>query len=400
MSGELQITCSTMVEGNEEWDWFQARTGYIPGEEPLCVTIMNQTRYRFTHDYCDIYQTISRDGGTTWSAPDPVPSLRRVETPDGYEVAPSDMWTQWHSHSGAIIASGVSFHFADGRHEHHLRHQVVYTVMDPKTESWGPMRTLELPERDHENLQMLAQSAGCSQRVDLPGGDVLLPLVYLPSTTLNKEADTFDYSDERILYNSIVARCGFDGQGLLTYKEHGTEHSITRDHSHRLAARRGVEPSGRGLCEPSLATFEGAFFLTLRSDHSAFVTKGEDGIHFEEVREWTFDDGEILGSYCTQQHWATIGGALYLLYNRPSGDNEHVFRHRAPIFIAQVDPDTLQVIRATERAAIPENSAAMGNFGICKVSENESWVTCGEGMRTGEREGDTNKVMLAKIVAG
>ena len=279
MSSELQITCSTMVEGNEEWDWLQARTGYIPGEKPFCVTIMNQTRNRFTHDYCDIYQTISRDGGTTWSDPDPVPSLRRAETPDGYEVAPSDMWTQWHSRSAMVMASGVSFHFAGGRHEHHLRHQVVYTVMDPKTESWGPMLALELPERDHENLTMLAQSAGCSQRVDLPDGDVLLPLVYLPSSTLNKEADTFDYSDERVFYNSIVARCGFDGQSL-TYKEHGTQHTISREHSHRLAARRGVEPSGRGLYEPSLATFEGAFFLTLRSDHSAFVTKGEDGIHF------------------------------------------------------------------------------------------------------------------------
>ena len=139
--------------------------------------------------------------------------------------------------------------------------------------------------------------------------------------------------------------------------------------------------------------------MTLRSDHSAFVTRGDDGIHFDAVREWTFDDGEILDSYCTQQHWATIGSDLYLLYNRPCGDNDHVFRHRAPIFIAAVDPDTLQVIRATERVAIPENSAAMGNFGICQISENESWVTCGEGMRTGSRKGHTNKVMLAKIVA-
>jgi hypothetical protein len=297
-----------------------------------------------------------------------------------------------------VIAAGVSFHFAGGRREHHLKQQAAYAVMDPETERWGPLQALELPERDHDDLPMLAQSAGCSQRVDLPDGDVLLPLRYLPSATLDKEADTFDYGDDSVLYKSIVARCGFDGERLI-YTEHGSEHSITRDHSRRLAARRGVEFSARGLYEPSLTLFEGSFFLTLRSDHSAFVTRGRDGTHFEEVREWTFDDGETLGSYCTQQHWATIGGALYLLYNRPSGDNEHVFRHRAPIFIAQVDPDRLQVIRATERAAIPEDSAAMGNFGVCQVGESESWVTCGEGMRTGAREGDTNKVLLAKISA-
>ena len=395
---QLRISSSTMVQGNDEWDWFQARTAYVPGERPLGVTLMNQTRNRFTHDYCDIYRTVSRDGGQTWSEPDPVPSLRRVRTADGYEIAPSDLWTQWHAPSGMVIAAGVNFHFASGRHEHHLREQAVYAAMDPETEDWGPLRVLALPELDHEGLPILAPSAGCSQRVDLPDGDILLPLRYLPSADLNRDTDTFDYSDEKVLYKSIVARCGFDGQ-TLTYKGHGSEHSITRDHSRRLARRRGVEFSARGLAEPSLATFQGSYFLTLRADHSAFVTRGDDGIHFDEVREWTFDDGEILGSYCTQQHWATIGSHLYLLYNRPCGDNEHVFRHRAPIFIAEVDPERLQVIRATERVAIPENSAAMGNFGVCQICENESWVTCGEGMRTGAREGDTNRVMLARILA-
>ena len=281
-TGLMQITCSTIAEVNDQWDWFQARSAYIPGESPVCVT-MNQTRHRFTHDYCDVYQSISRDDGTTWSAPAAVASLRRVETADGYAVAGSDFWTQWHARSGMILSSGVSFYFAGGRHEHHLRHRVAYAVMDPQTETWGPLRELELPERDHASQPMLAQSAGCSQRVDLPDGDVLLPIVYMPSSDLDENEDTFDFSDERVLYNSIVARCGFDGQ-TLTYKEHGTEHSISRDHSRRLAARRGVEFSARGLCEPSLATFDGAFFLTMRSDHSAFVTKSVDGIHFEEVR--------------------------------------------------------------------------------------------------------------------
>jgi hypothetical protein len=398
VSGELEIACSTMVEGNQEWDWLQARTAYVPGEESFSVTLMNQTRRRFTHDYCDIYQTTSRDGGDSWSDPSPVPSLRRATTADGYEVAPSDLWTQWHPKSGMVIAAGVSFHFAAGQHEHHLRQQAAYAVMDPKVASWGPLQALELPELDHENLPMLAQSAGCSQRVDLIDGDVLLPLRYLASSNLDKEADTFDYGDESVVYKSIVARCSFDGRKLI-YKEHGSEHSITREHSRQLAARRGVEFSARGLYEPSLAAFDGSFFLTLRSDHSAFVTKGQDGIIFDDVREWSFDDGEVLGSYCTQQHWAVIGGTLYLLYNRPSGANDHVFRHRAPIFIGAVDPDSLHVVRATERVAVAENSAAMGNFGICQVSENESWVTVGEGMRTGARNGDTNKVILAKIVA-
>ena len=78
MSYQLLITCSTIAEGTEEWDWLQARTAYVAGEQPLCVTVMNKARNSFTHDYCDIFQTISRDGGMTWSEPDPIVSLRRA----------------------------------------------------------------------------------------------------------------------------------------------------------------------------------------------------------------------------------------------------------------------------------------------------------------------------------
>lgn len=62
----------------------------------------------------------------------------------------------------------------------------------------------------------------------------------------------------------------FDGE-TLTYEEHGPELNI---------------PQGRDLYEPSLTRFNRRYYLTLRADHSAYVTRGEDGIHFEPVREW------------------------------------------------------------------------------------------------------------------
>ena len=75
-------------------------------------------------------------------------------------------------------------------------------------------------------------------------------------------------------------------------------------------------------------------------------------------------------------------------------------RHRAPLFIAQVNPQTLQVIRATERILITENQATLGNSGICRISDTESWVTCGEGLlRLGKRKGELNKVLFVKITA-
>ena len=396
MSGELQISVSTMVEGTNEWDWMQARTAHVPGEGSLSVTIMNQTLNRFVHDYGDIYQTISRDHGGTWSAPAKVPSLQRAKTADGYEWAPSDMWNQWHPKSGMVVAAGVSFHFAEGRHEHQLRRQVAYAVMDPSTTGWGSLQALELPERDQQPV-----SAGTECRLQPARRSARRRCV------VTRELSSLRHSRRGCEYLRLLGRrASQQHRGALCLRRakadlQGTRHTTL--HNWRpfapAAERRGVEFSARGLAEPSLAAFDGAFFLTLRSDHSAFVTKGNDGINFDQVREWTFDDGEILGSYCTQQHWATIGGRLYLLYCRPTGRNDHIFRHRAPIFIAEVDPERLQVIRDTERAAIPENNAGMGNFGVCQISDTECWVTCGDGMRSGARKGDVNKVMLSKVVA-
>jgi hypothetical protein len=65
-----------------------------------------------------------------------------------------------------------------------------------------------------------------------------------------------------------------------------------------------------------------------------------------------------------------------------------------------VDPKTLRVMRATERILIPENHATLGNSGICRISDNESWVTCGEGLIwLGKRKVQLNKVLFVKITS-
>jgi len=67
------------------------------------------------------------------------------------------------------------------------------------------------------------------------------------------------------------------------------------------------------------------------------VTSGTDGLHFDPPKPWKFDDGADLGSYNTQAHWAQHGDKLYLVYTRKGAKNDHVFRHRAPLFMAEVD---------------------------------------------------------------
>ena len=162
----------------------------------------------------------------------------------------------------------------------------------------------------------------------------------------------------------------------------------------------------RGLGEPSLACFRGRFYLTLRNDKAGYVTSGTDGLRFDKPRKWTFDDGKELGSYNTQQHWVTHSEGLFLVYTRRGAKNDHVFRHRAPLFIAQVDPDRLCVLRKTERILVPERGARLGNFGVTNVSDRETWVTVPEWMQTwgpnyvmpvNNKYGADNSVYIARI---
>jgi hypothetical protein len=135
----------------------------------------------------------------------------------------------------------------------------------------------------------------------------------------------------------------------------------------------------------------------MRADHSAFVARGKDGLTYEPFTEWTYDDGQVLGSYNTQQHWVAHHDALYLVYTRRGANNDHVMRHRAPLFIAQVDPEKLHILRRTERVLIPESDADLGaGFGVLDVNPQETWVVSSEIPSRGTRA--YNRVLLAKII--
>lgn len=365
----LNVEISTIVEGDAMWDWTQARTAFVPTDEPYCLTTMSRTAKVGAHGYHDVYQSISRDEGKTWTEPSVIPSLKRARQEDGYEVVAGDLWPSWHEASQTILITGKTFNFADGTKENYLREKVSYAVIDPESFECGPLRTVVMPERDHAGKPIIAPNAGCHQRVDLSSGQILLPIRY-------------QQSEKKRIYTTIVARCNFDGK-TLSYVEHGSEHSI---------------PTGRGLYEPSVTQFGNEFFLTMRADDGAYVTKSTDGINYLPQQPWLFDDGKPLGSYNTQQHWVTAGGKLYLVYTRRGANNDHIMRHRAPLFIAQVDPERLCVIRSTEQILVRENHATLGNSGVCRISENESWVTVAEGRVTnGAREGEVNRVFVAKI---
>ena len=159
--------------------------------------------------------------------------------------------------------------------------------------------------------------------------------------------------------------------GEIHYLEHGSELTV---------------PVKRGLYEPSIARFGDRFYLTMRNDDHGYISISDDGLEYSEPRKWTFDNGSDLGNYNTQQHWVSNSDALFLVYTRRGANNDHVTRHRAPLFIARIDPDSLQVIRSSEQILVPEFGARLGNFGVTEISETETWVTVTEWMQASPKE--------------
>ncbi len=352
--------------------WVHARAGAVPGAgregSPAVVLTMQKLLLSGSDVFYGLHEMRSDDLGTTWSGPTACPTLQRWSEDHGVEACVCDFTPQWHAPTGTLLGIGhIARYVGDALMPDPRPRQTAYSVYDTETCTWTAPRTLPLPPE----RKFFCAGAGSVQRVDLPDGTLLLPFY-------------FRRDPRAALSDSTVARCRFDGSEL-TYLEHGDELSV-------------ADP--RGLGEPSLTRYEGRYFLTLRNDVRGYVTAGDDGLHFAPPRPWMFDDGTELGNYNTQQHWVTHSDGLFLVYTRRGAGNDHVFRHRAPLFIAAVDPVHLCLIRDTERVLVPERGARLGNFGVTEVSEHETWVTVAEWMQPAgcERYGSDNSVFAARIV--
>lgn len=366
---KLRIEVTPSFEGPQQYYYMQTRGTLVPGDEPWVLVLTQEIEKQGAHGFRDVFQFETRDGGRSWQGPQRIDNLARAKQADGYDIVIGDLTPQWHAQTGTVLATGKTFNFADGVKENRGREQTSYTVYSPQSGTWSGLNIVALPATDHAGQPISQPNAGCNQRYDLPGGDVLLPIRYCQNPS-------------KLNYTTIVARCTFDGRELK-YVEHGSELNI---------------PQGRGLYEPSVIGCGGKFYLTMRGDASAFVSRSNDGLNYEPIIEWKYDDGAVLGSYNTQQHWARHGDALWLIYTRRGANNDHVFRHRAPLFIARVDLEKLCVIRATEQILIPENQADIGNFGVTEISPGETWVIASEQLANTSRRTERNQTWIARIL--
>ena len=336
--------------------WCHPRAGIVPGAgrdaQPRVVMTMNTLDVSGSDVFKAVYGLQTDDLGKTWTTPAELPNLAvRYETigAETRPVAVSDFWPGWHAKTSTLLGTGHTVVYTpDWKVSRPRPRHTSFAVYDPKTSQWSNWKTMEMPGGG----KFTDSGAGCTQRFDLEEGAILLPIYFSP-----------EGKNARV----TVARCSFDGK-TLRFQEHGNELS--------------VDDKTRGLHEPSLTRFGDDFFLTIRNDKRGFVTRGKDGLNFEPLQTWKFDDGSDLENYNTQQHWVTHSDALHLVYTRRGANNDHIFRHRAPLFMAQVDPKTVRVIRKTEQVLVPERGARLGNFGVTHVNKYETWVTVSEWMQT------------------
>ncbi|MDP6859741.1 MAG: hypothetical protein QF426_07965, partial [Verrucomicrobiales bacterium] len=86
---KLEIKSLTTIPGRDkQWDWWQARTAFVPASKagknskPIWITTMSETGREGTHNFHDIYQSVSRDGGKNWTVPKIIPDLKRAKQKD------------------------------------------------------------------------------------------------------------------------------------------------------------------------------------------------------------------------------------------------------------------------------------------------------------------------------
>jgi lysophospholipase L1-like esterase len=346
----FEVKLTTISKGYDgKTCWVHPRAGAIPGQTPSVVLTMQKLLLTGSDIFYALNDTRTEDLGARWSPiTEHAETLGRRPEPEGVVVAACDFTPKFHAKSGKLLGIGHTVRYRDDKVVENRKREASYAVYDDKTRTWSSWTTLSMPNE----AKFFNSGAGCVQRFDLENGDILLPIYF------KAKEDKF--------YRVTVVRCTFDGTAL-NFVEQGSELTLE---------------VGRGVYEPSLTRCGGRFFLTLRNDVQGYVCTSDDGMNFGAIQPWKFEDGSDLGNYNTQQHWVTHGDRLYLVYNRRGAHNDHVARHRAPLFMAEVDQKTLTVQRATECILVPERGARLGNFAVTEVSENETWVTAAEWMQT------------------
>jgi hypothetical protein len=244
-----QLRLDTLQRGFDgKTCWVHARAGTIPGATPTVVLTMQKLLLSGSDVFFALNELRTDDLGRTWSGPAEHPeTLGRRSEPNDVVVANCDFTPKWHAATKTLLGTGQTVRYLGDKVIADRPRETSYSAYDVVTRKWLPWAAVEMPP----DQRFYSSGAGSTQRIDLPNGEILLPIYF----KARGEA----------VYRSATMRCGFDGK-RLTYRGVGGE--ITR-------------AGGRGLYEPSLTRFGGRSFMTLRNDQAAYVAVSGDGLQFD-----------------------------------------------------------------------------------------------------------------------
>jgi len=319
-----------------------------------------------------MYMTKSTDGGRTWGEPKRMTALterrdgkRRVE----YQGNPhySRKNGRWFGLGMTITYEGDNHPFGAGRPVTELKMDCpIQLFVDAEKGEYTGWRPLPFPFE-------FSRCYAFGQWVEMENGDILAAFYYqLPDP---KRAQ---------FYRVVTVRYRFAGENLEIVQA-GTP----------LVGTGYV----RGFYEPSLARLNGTYYLTIRTDEQGLLATSGDGLVFSQPEPWRWDDGMRLANRNTQQHWLVCEKGLYLAYTREDAMNGHVFRNRAPIYMAWFDPLRNCLVKATERTLVPELGTRLGNYVCCEAGKDAAWLVTAEWMQPKgcDRYGSDNSLWLVRV---
>jgi len=351
-----KIDTSVIWKGAHEGragSWFHPRACMVP-ENGKLVAMMTCQSISGSDVFGQVFWSRSADNGNSWSDPRSVASLGRRRLPNGNEEGVCDVVPEYHEATKSVLAVGHNVYYKNNvLTKPHENRFPVYVTGDAAG-NWSERKKLEWEHPETSGIY----TCGCGQRVTLENGNILIPISY--------------GAKERQARKVCTLVCSFDGRELKPVKS-GPPLELNVK---------------RGLLEPSMTSLNGMFYMTIRAeDGHGYVTSSNDGVGWNAIKPWCWDDGEPLTMSTTQQHWMTHSHGLYLVYTRKSRNNVNAFRWRAPLYTAMVDPQKLCLIRSTEKVVFPligdginkpHQVRNMGNFHVVNASISESWVTVGE----------------------
>ncbi len=301
-------------------------------------------------EYC-----VSKDQAKSWSQLEVIPALATTDLGGGFSEGVADARPFYHEQTDTTIIIGcTSLYGAHGNVDNGLSESIenfrtvpVYSIRDSKG-NFSCRKELSHPFfEDYKDWRVAA-----TQISILPNGELIIPVYYLSDPI-------------KPLASVITLKARYDGSDIVVEQVSKPFHSNV----------------GRGIMEPSVINFDGLFYLTIRAeDGSGYVTTSTDGLNWQELSAWKFDDGQKLSTSTTQQHWVELDSKLYLVYTREDESNFDVMRWRAPLFIAEVDPKNKCIIKSSEQVALPlvrkHNIAyIMGNFHVSNTSKNSCIIS-------------------------